>query len=154
MSAKEAFKSYTRAYDSHQLKTIFDVDTLDLLKVGKSFGFTTPPSIDLRKPIYMCDDLFETFLVIYTIFASQVYRGTRRTTVLGKGLEAEAMVNSTAWTDLIGVEEGTRRPRFIDSRSLEVPEGPTRDNSLDNVDFFRWFVMFGLSEMVFFKLFM
>ncbi|XP_077296717.1 putative ATP-dependent RNA helicase pitchoune [Arctopsyche grandis] len=47
-SAKEAFKSYVRAYDSHQLKTIFDVDTIDLLKVGKSFGFTTPPSIDLR----------------------------------------------------------------------------------------------------------
>lgn len=48
MSAKEAFKSYVRAYDSHQLKTIFDVDTLDLMKVGKSFGFTTPPAIDLR----------------------------------------------------------------------------------------------------------
>ncbi|XP_044753866.1 ATP-dependent RNA helicase HAS1 [Coccinella septempunctata] len=48
MSAKEAFKSYVRAYDSHQLKTIFDVNTLDLMQVGKSFGFTTPPAVDLN----------------------------------------------------------------------------------------------------------
>lgn len=48
-SAKEAFKSYVRAYDSHQLKTIFNVDTLDLAKVAKSFGFTVPPVVDLSK---------------------------------------------------------------------------------------------------------
>ncbi|XP_055323047.1 probable ATP-dependent RNA helicase pitchoune [Sitodiplosis mosellana] len=47
-SAKEAFKSYVRAYDSHQLKTIFNVDTLDLAKVALSFGFTVPPVVDLR----------------------------------------------------------------------------------------------------------
>lgn len=47
-SAKEAFKSYVRAYDSHHLKTIFDIDTIDLAKVGKSFGFTVPPAIDLK----------------------------------------------------------------------------------------------------------
>lgn len=47
LSAKEAFKSYVRAYDSHHLKTIFDIETLDLQKVGKSFGFTVPPAIDL-----------------------------------------------------------------------------------------------------------
>lgn len=48
-SAKEAFKSYVRAYDSHQLKTIFNVDTLDMAKVALSFGFTVPPVVDLRK---------------------------------------------------------------------------------------------------------
>ncbi|XP_045475553.1 probable ATP-dependent RNA helicase pitchoune isoform X1 [Harmonia axyridis] len=48
MSAKEAFKSYVRAYDSHSLKTIFDINTLDLIEVGKSFGFTTPPAVDLN----------------------------------------------------------------------------------------------------------
>nr|XP_022920489.1 probable ATP-dependent RNA helicase pitchoune [Onthophagus taurus] len=47
-SAKEAFKSYVRAYDSHHLKTIFDITTLDLAKVGSSFGFKTPPAIDLQ----------------------------------------------------------------------------------------------------------
>ncbi|XP_031634604.1 probable ATP-dependent RNA helicase pitchoune isoform X1 [Contarinia nasturtii] len=47
-SAKEAFKSYVRAYDSHQLKTIFNVDTLDLAKVALSFGFTVPPVVDLK----------------------------------------------------------------------------------------------------------
>ncbi|CAH2261070.1 probable ATP-dependent RNA helicase pitchoune [Pararge aegeria] len=47
-SAKEAFKSYLRAYDSHHLKTIFDIDTIDLAKVSKSFGFTVPPAIELK----------------------------------------------------------------------------------------------------------
>lgn len=47
MSAKEAFKAYVRAYDSHHLKTIFDVNTLDLVKVGYSFGFKVPPAVDL-----------------------------------------------------------------------------------------------------------
>ncbi|CAG9787191.1 unnamed protein product [Diatraea saccharalis] len=47
-SAKEAFKSYLRAYDSHHLKTIFDIDTIDLAKVSKSFGFTVPPAVELK----------------------------------------------------------------------------------------------------------
>ena len=47
ISAKEAFKSYVRSYESHGLKQIFNVQTLDLAKVGKSFGFTVPPHIDL-----------------------------------------------------------------------------------------------------------
>ncbi|XP_066600587.1 probable ATP-dependent RNA helicase pitchoune isoform X1 [Prorops nasuta] len=48
MSGKEAFKAYVRAYDSHHLKQIFDVETLDLAKVAKSFGFTVPPAVDLK----------------------------------------------------------------------------------------------------------
>ncbi|CAL7933028.1 unnamed protein product [Xylocopa violacea] len=48
MSAKEAFKSYVRAYDSHYLKQIFDIETLDLAKVAKSFGFLVPPAVDLK----------------------------------------------------------------------------------------------------------
>ncbi|XP_064456613.1 ATP-dependent RNA helicase DDX18-like [Ornithodoros turicata] len=47
MSAKDAYKAYVRAYDSHHLKTIFDVQTLDLVQVAKSFGFLVPPSVDL-----------------------------------------------------------------------------------------------------------
>lgn len=47
-SAKEAYKSYMRAYDSHQLKSIFDVNTLDLKAVAKSFGFSVPPFVDLK----------------------------------------------------------------------------------------------------------
>ncbi|XP_030369849.1 probable ATP-dependent RNA helicase pitchoune isoform X2 [Scaptodrosophila lebanonensis] len=47
-SAKEAFKSYVRAYDSHQLKQIFNVNTLDLQTVAKSFGFLVPPVVDLK----------------------------------------------------------------------------------------------------------
>lgn len=48
MSAKEAFKAYVRAYDSHHLKNIFDISTLDLAKVGYSFGFKVPPAVDLN----------------------------------------------------------------------------------------------------------
>ncbi|KRZ78647.1 putative ATP-dependent RNA helicase pitchoune [Trichinella papuae] len=46
-SAIEAFKGYVRAYDSHQLKDIFNVATLDLQAVAKSFGFESPPFVDL-----------------------------------------------------------------------------------------------------------
>lgn len=47
LSAKEAYKAYVRAYDSHSLKHIFDVNTLDLVAVAKSFGFNNPPFVDL-----------------------------------------------------------------------------------------------------------
>merc|ERR1719323_1738585 len=47
ISAKEAFKAYVRAYESHSLKQIFNVQTLDLAAVGQSFGFVVPPHIDL-----------------------------------------------------------------------------------------------------------
>ncbi len=47
MSAKEAFKSYIRAYDAHHLKDIFNVETVDLAKAALAFGFTVPPSIDI-----------------------------------------------------------------------------------------------------------
>jgi len=47
-SAKDAYASYLKAYASHQLKNIFDVNRLDLHKVGKSFGFTVPPNINLQ----------------------------------------------------------------------------------------------------------
>ncbi|CAJ0961618.1 unnamed protein product, partial [Mesorhabditis belari] len=46
-SAKEAYKSYVRAYDSHSLKEIFDVGGLELISVAKSFGFTVPPFVEL-----------------------------------------------------------------------------------------------------------
>ncbi|XP_075230860.1 putative ATP-dependent RNA helicase pitchoune [Lycorma delicatula] len=48
MGAKEAFKGYIRSYDSHHLKTIFDIDNIDLAKVAKSFGLTVPPAVDLK----------------------------------------------------------------------------------------------------------
>jgi len=47
MSAREAYKAYVRAYDTHSLKTIFNVNTLDLITVAKSFGFPVPPFVDL-----------------------------------------------------------------------------------------------------------
>ena len=47
LSAKEAFKAYVRSYESHSLKNIFNVQTLDLKAVGQSFGFVSPPHIDI-----------------------------------------------------------------------------------------------------------
>ncbi|KAI9149516.1 putative ATP-dependent Helicase [Paramyrothecium foliicola] len=47
-SAKEAFKSYLHAYASHSLRSVYDVNKLDLAKVAKSFGFTTPPRVDIQ----------------------------------------------------------------------------------------------------------
>lgn len=44
-SAKDAYRAYLLSYNSHQLKSIFNVHTLDLKAVGKSFGFTAPPRV-------------------------------------------------------------------------------------------------------------
>ena len=49
-SAKEGYKSYVRAYASHSLK-VFNVQSLDLKKVSKSFGFETPPWVGKYKSI-------------------------------------------------------------------------------------------------------
>ncbi|KAL1872471.1 hypothetical protein VTK73DRAFT_1468 [Phialemonium thermophilum] len=46
-SAKEAYRSYLYAYASHSLRSVFDVHKLDLVKVAKSFGFDTPPRVDI-----------------------------------------------------------------------------------------------------------
>eukprot|EP00834_Sanchytrium_tribonematis_P000729 NODE_14_length_51535_cov_1.125049.p7 type:complete len:514 gc:universal NODE_14_length_51535_cov_1.125049:29534-27993(-) len=47
-SAKEGFRSFVQAYASHSLKDIFDVHELDLAAVAKSFGFDSPPSVNLQ----------------------------------------------------------------------------------------------------------
>lgn len=47
ISAKEAFRSYVRAYNSHSLKDIFNTKTLDLVAVARSFGFEHPPPVEL-----------------------------------------------------------------------------------------------------------
>ncbi|XP_060732687.1 ATP-dependent RNA helicase DDX18 [Tachysurus vachellii] len=47
-SAQEAYKSYVRAYDSHSLKQIYNVQTLDLPQVALSFGFKVAPYVDLN----------------------------------------------------------------------------------------------------------
>ncbi|XP_061432604.1 ATP-dependent RNA helicase DDX18 [Lethenteron reissneri] len=47
-SAQEAYKAYVRAYDSHSLKQIYNVSTLDLQKAALSFGFRVPPFVDLN----------------------------------------------------------------------------------------------------------
>ncbi|KAG2206901.1 hypothetical protein INT46_009405 [Mucor plumbeus] len=46
-SARDAFRSYLQAYATYHLKHIFDVDSLDLTKVAKSFGFKVPPKVNL-----------------------------------------------------------------------------------------------------------
>ncbi|KAF8640965.1 hypothetical protein AX17_000611 [Amanita inopinata Kibby_2008] len=47
-SAKDGFRSYLQAYASYSLKSIFDVNSLDLAKVGKAFGFAVPPRVSLN----------------------------------------------------------------------------------------------------------
>ncbi|TKX20923.1 ATP-dependent RNA helicase has1 [Elsinoe australis] len=47
-SAKDGYRSYLQAYASHSLRSVFDVNSLDLVKVAKSFGFAHPPRIDIQ----------------------------------------------------------------------------------------------------------
>lgn len=46
-SAKDGYRSYLQAYASHQHRDIFNVNTLDLLKVAKAYGFQVPPAVNL-----------------------------------------------------------------------------------------------------------
>lgn len=46
-SAKDGFRSYLHAYASHSLRSVFNINNLDLVKVGKQFGFPTPPRVDI-----------------------------------------------------------------------------------------------------------
>lgn len=46
-SAKEAYRSYILAYNSHSMKDIFNVHRLDLQAVAASFCFSCPPKINL-----------------------------------------------------------------------------------------------------------
>jgi len=47
-SAKDAFRSYLLSYSSHSHKDIFNVQSIDIQGVGKAFGFTVPPRVDLN----------------------------------------------------------------------------------------------------------
>ena len=46
-SAKDGYRSYLQAYASHSLRTVFNVNHLDLKKVAKGFGFAVPPRVDI-----------------------------------------------------------------------------------------------------------
>ncbi|KAM5440921.1 ATP-dependent RNA helicase [Microsporum ferrugineum] len=55
-SAKEGYRSYLHAYASHSLRSVFDVNKLDLVKVAKSYGFVTPPRVDITLGASMSRD--------------------------------------------------------------------------------------------------
>lgn len=46
-SAKDGYRAYLQAYASHHLKTVYQIDKLDLVKVAKSFGFDVPPKVNI-----------------------------------------------------------------------------------------------------------
>jgi len=47
-SAKDAYRAYILAYNSHTLKDVYNVHALDLAAVGLSFGFSRPPKVQLN----------------------------------------------------------------------------------------------------------
>ena len=47
-SSRDAYRSYMHAYAAHGAKECFDVNTLDLAKVARAFGFASPPKIELN----------------------------------------------------------------------------------------------------------
>ena len=46
-SARDGYRAYLQSYASYSLKKIFDVNALDLVKVGKAFGFSVPPRVNV-----------------------------------------------------------------------------------------------------------
>ncbi|ATY59587.1 ATP-dependent RNA helicase DDX18 [Cordyceps militaris] len=76
-SAKDAFKSYLHAYASHSLRSVYDVNKLDLAKVGKGFGFPTPPRVDITLGGSMSRDRTQGRRA-YGSQPSQKFNGKRR----------------------------------------------------------------------------
>ncbi|GMM36534.1 ATP-dependent RNA helicase [Saccharomycopsis crataegensis] len=46
-SAKDGYRAYLQAYASHHLKTVYQIDKLDLTKVAKGYGFPIPPRVNI-----------------------------------------------------------------------------------------------------------
>jgi ATP-dependent RNA helicase DDX18/HAS1 len=46
-SAKDGYRAYLQAYASHGLKTVYQIDKLDLKKVASSFGLDQVPKVNL-----------------------------------------------------------------------------------------------------------
>ena len=47
-SARDAFRSYLLSYASHGHKDIFNVQEIDIQGIGRAFGFSVPPRVDLN----------------------------------------------------------------------------------------------------------
>lgn len=47
--ARDAYRAYILGYNSNPLKEIFNLNSLDISKAAKSFGFVNPPLVNLHK---------------------------------------------------------------------------------------------------------
>jgi len=45
-ASKDAYRSYIHAYAAHSMKDIFNVQSLDLERVARGFGFAVPPKVE------------------------------------------------------------------------------------------------------------
>jgi ATP-dependent RNA helicase DDX18/HAS1 len=74
-SAKDGYRSYLQAYASHSLRSVFDVNKLDLVKVAKSFGFAVPPRVDITLGASMARDKKQSGRRVYGSQPKQQYGG-------------------------------------------------------------------------------
>ncbi|ROW06936.1 hypothetical protein VMCG_03988 [Cytospora schulzeri] len=77
-SAKDGYRSYLHAYASHSLRSVFDVNKLDLVKVAKSFGFATPPRVDIQLGASMSKDKKAQGKRAYGTQPKQAYSGYKK----------------------------------------------------------------------------
>ena len=67
-------RSYLLAYNSHQLKDIFNVHTLDLVSVAKSFGFTQPPRVSDSSLSHLLPDVVAEEVVFIVEATAELLR--------------------------------------------------------------------------------
>ncbi|QRW00636.1 DEAD/DEAH box helicase [Ceratobasidium sp. AG-Ba] len=100
-SALDGYRSYLQSYASYSLKKIFDVNKLDLAKVGKAFGFAVPPRVNIamagERPSRGGNEVEDE--------EAAKSKGKRRREVLGGGEEEE--------------EEGAKRQRNNKQKRVE-----------------------------------
>ena len=55
-SAKDGFRAYLHAYAAHSLRSVYDVNKLDIAKIAKSYGFAVPPAVNIQLGASMSKD--------------------------------------------------------------------------------------------------
>ncbi|KAF9036479.1 DEAD-domain-containing protein [Hymenopellis radicata] len=120
-SAKDGFRAYLQSYASYSLKKIFDVNQLDLAKVGKAFGFSVPPRVNVnigggktvgsgsRKRPREEDDMEEGGDVENDVVADNIIESDKRGRGLGKQRRIEALGRKTVEKRFTKREKNARR---------------------------------------------
>lgn len=115
-SARDGYRSYLQAYGSYSLKRIFDIHSLDLVKVSRAFGFKVPPKVNLGVGV--------------SLKGSNVQGGKRSREEIEEGQEEEQQPEEEEEEEEIVVQGDKKAEAY--SKNISLNEDQTVDD--DEID--------------------